>query len=265
MDINKIWKEYVDVRDEVGENDPRRINLRNTLLLYYMDIVKVVSSKQSSKIGYRYSADELESYGVEGLMKAIDSYDPSRNVKFKTFASIRVLGEILDFLRSNDFVPRSVRDRRKNIDTAIQENRDNGNNMTDMEVIQTCGFDYTKYIEDYRTYCPIGMLSIDSLSDKTESGDIINCIEDGRVKDVDHGILRKEFFAKIAGTGLTESEREIVNLHYYSGYGFCSIAKILDISVSTTISRHKSALSKMKDKVMRNPTFFKREIENYCH
>ena len=108
----KLWKAYAD------KPTPE---LREKIILEYAPLVKVVAGRLSMYLGYNVEYDDLVSYGIFGLIDAIDKFDAKKAVKFETYASLRIRGAILDQIRKMDWIPRTVRQRQKQITAAIKE------------------------------------------------------------------------------------------------------------------------------------------------
>ena len=107
-----LWKDYA----RLGTAD-----LREKLILEYAPLVKVVAGRLSMYLGYNVEYDDLVGYGIFGLIDAIDKYDHTKQNKFETYASLRIRGEILDQIRKMDWIPRTVRQKQKQIDAAMKE------------------------------------------------------------------------------------------------------------------------------------------------
>ena len=108
----KLWEEYAK------EKTPE---IRERLILEYAPLVKLVAGRLSMYLGYNVEYDDLVSYGIFGLIDAIDKFDSMKEVKFETYASLRIRGAILDQIRKLDWIPRTIRQRQKKIDTVIKE------------------------------------------------------------------------------------------------------------------------------------------------
>ena len=108
----KLWDSYMRNRTQ---------DIREKLILEYASLVKVVAGRLSMYLGYNVEYDDLVSYGIFGLIDAIDKFDNKKDVKFETYASLRIRGAILDQIRQMDWIPRTVRQKQKKIDTAIRE------------------------------------------------------------------------------------------------------------------------------------------------
>ena len=111
-DSKSLWLEYRRTRDKA---------LRDRLIVNYSPLVKYVAGRLGSGLPAHVDEADLVSYGLLGLMSAIDRYDPDRDIKFETYAIARIRGSIIDELRTLDWVPRSVRSRAREIERAIRE------------------------------------------------------------------------------------------------------------------------------------------------
>ena len=122
----KLWKEY--------ENS-KLPEIREKLILEYAPLVKLVAGRLSMYLGFNVEYDDLVGYGIFGLIDAIDKFDTLKDVKFETYASLRIRGAILDQIRKMDWIPRTIRDRQKKIDIAIKEvEAESGHVATDAEI-----------------------------------------------------------------------------------------------------------------------------------
>ena len=131
VDKEALWLEY--------QKKPTQ-QLREQLIIEYAQLVKLVAGRLSMYLGHNVEYDDLVSYGIFGLIDAIDKFDAAKNVKFETYASLRIRGAILDQIRKMDWIPRTVRQRQRKIDDAIKavEMR-TGKNATDEELALELG------------------------------------------------------------------------------------------------------------------------------
>ena len=112
VDKEKLWQEYIK------KPTPE---LREQLIIEYAQLVKLVAGRLSMYLGHNVEYEDLVSYGIFGLIDAIDKFDAEKNVKFETYASLRIRGAILDQIRKMDWIPRTVRQRQRKIDDAIKQ------------------------------------------------------------------------------------------------------------------------------------------------
>ena len=142
---NKLWTEY---------HKTKSADIREQLILEYAPLVKLVAGRLSMYLGFNVEYDDLVGYGIFGLIDAIDKFDLMKDVKFETYASLRIRGAILDQIRKMDWIPRTIRQRQKKIDAAIKEiERDGGHVATDAEI--AADGDYLDLLsKDYSTDMP---------------------------------------------------------------------------------------------------------------
>ena len=135
----KLWEDYARLKTP---------NLREKLILEYAPLVKVVAGRLSMYLGYNVEYEDLVSYGVFGLIDAIDKFDTNKEVKFETYASLRIRGAILDQIRKMDWIPRTIRQRQKQIDTAMKElEQRNGRPATDAELAAYMGISEDEFLD----------------------------------------------------------------------------------------------------------------------
>ncbi len=238
----RLWSDYSRTKSS---------ELREKLILEYAPLVKIVAGRLSMYLGYNVEYDDLVSYGIFGLIDAIDKYDLNKQNKFETYASLRIRGEILDQIRKMDWIPRTVRQRQKQIDTAIREIESlTGRNASDEEIAQKLGISQDEYC-DWQSQLKI--TNVVSLNEFMESGsDVPNArnssshfanpeerYEENELKEVLRDSLNL----------LTEKERRVIELYYYEDLTLKEISVILEVSESRVSQLHTKALIRMKDKM----------------
>src|SRR6267154_1637359 len=135
---------------------------KDKLIMEYAPLIKFIAQKIAVRLPSNIELDDLISSGVIGLMDAIEKYDSSRDNKFKTYAEFRIRGAILDELRAQDWVPRSVRDKAKLLDrTMIKLEADLGRNATEEEVAVKLGMNMEEFHDLVNQVRPVSLLSID--------------------------------------------------------------------------------------------------------
>ena len=135
----KLWEEYDRTKSSA---------VREKIILEYAPLVKMVAGRLSMYLGYNVEYEDLVSYGIFGLIDAIDKFDALKDVKFETYASLRIRGAILDQIRKMDWIPRTIRQKQKKIDTAIREIESRcGRSARDEEIAENLGISNDEYID----------------------------------------------------------------------------------------------------------------------
>ncbi len=235
----KLWEDYNRTKDD---------KLREQIIIEYVPLVKLVAGRLNMYLGYTVEYDDLVSYGVFGLIDAIDKFDFDKNIKFETYASLRIRGSILDQIRKMDWIPRSVRQKQKQLDAAVTAlEKEKGVNVSDQDVADRLGIT----LEEYRNWEGLANISnIASLDEFMEQG------TDGGVKEfrnttyiepedsVDSEEVKKMIMDALEL--LTEKEKKVVLLYYYEDLTLKEVAKVLEVSESRVSQLHSKALEKMK-------------------
>ena len=245
MDDNaklKLWKDYT------AKPTPE---LREKLILEYAPLVKLVAGRLSMYLGYNVEYDDLCGYGIFGLIDAIDKFDANKDVKFETYASLRIRGSILDQIRKMDWIPRTVRQRQKQISAAISEvEAATGKTATDEQIAMALGISDEEYAG---WQSQMNVTNLVSLDDFVEQG---SDVADNRglstqpARPEEH--LEQEELKQMIGEALnllTEKERTVVVLYYYEELTLKEISNVLEVSESRVSQLHTKALGKMKNKM----------------
>jgi len=235
----KLWEDYKRSKDD---------KLREQIIVEYVPLVKLVAGRLNMYLGYTVEYDDLVSYGVFGLIDAIDKFDFDKNIKFETYASLRIRGSILDQIRKMDWIPRSVRQKQKQLDAAITAlEKEKGVNVNEQDIADKLGIT----IEEYRNWESLSNISnIASLDEFMEQG------TEGSVKEfrnttyiepeesIDNDEVKKMIMDALQL--LTEKEKKVVLLYYYEDLTLKEVAKVLEVSESRISQLHSKALEKMK-------------------
>ena len=240
----KLWEEYDKTRSSA---------VMEKIILEYAPLVKMVAGRLSMYLGYNVEYEDLVSYGIFGLIDAIDKFDALKDVKFETYASLRIRGAILDQIRKMDWIPRTIRQKQKKIDTAIREIEARcGRSATDEEIAQNLGISNEEYV-DWQSQMKI--TNVISLNEFLEQGSEIpndnNFNRKAQFDEPEAVIERDELKRILAGALelLTEKERKVIVLYYYEDLTLKEISSILEVSESRTSQLHTRALQKMKSKL----------------
>ncbi len=237
-DKEKLWDEY--------RQKPTQA-LREQLIIEYSQLVNLVAGRLSMYLGHNVEYDDLVSYGIFGLIDAIDKFDLTKNVKFETYASLRIRGAILDQIRKMDWIPRTVRQRQKKMDDAIKQiEMRTGKTATDEELAKELGLTEDE-LGNWQSQLKVTNLV--SLNEFEESGTEpaidhrhahFSQPEDVVAEDE----LKKTLIESL--DLLTEKERKVIELYYYEEMTLKEISKILEVSESRVSQLHTKALVKMR-------------------
>lgn len=238
----KLWDDY----KRTGASQ-----IREKIILEYAPLVKLVAGRLSMYLGYNVEYDDLVSYGVFGLIDAIDKFDTLKDVKFETYASLRIRGAILDQIRKMDWIPRTVRQRQKQIDAAIRElETATGQAPTDEQIAEKLGITNDEFTDWQSQMKVTGVVSLEEF---TEAGSEIpndrygTSHFEGPEEALEKSEL-KQMLAEALET-LTEKENKVVLLYYYEDLTLKEIANILEVSESRVSQLHTKALQKLQKKL----------------
>lgn len=240
----KLWEDYASTKSP---------EIREKIILEYAPLVKVVAGRLSMYLGYNVEYEDLVSYGIFGLIDAIDKFDCLKDVKFETYASLRIRGAILDQIRKMDWIPRTIRQKQKRIDAAIKEiETQYGRSATDEEIAQILGITDDEYL-DWQSQMKI--TNVVSLNEFLEQGSEVSN-EAGSTKsaafDSPEEILERDELKKMLAQALellTEKERKVILLYYYEDLTLKEISNILEVSESRISQLHTRALQKMRGRM----------------
>jgi len=242
-DIQSLWLEFRRSGDKA---------LRDRLILTYAPLVKYVAGRLGSGLPAHVDEGDLVSYGLLGLISAIERYDPARDIKFETYAIVRIKGAIIDELRALDWVPRSVRSRAREIERAIAELEAKlGRAPNDDEIAGKIGISVDELDESLSDISRSSIAALDELWAVSGEGDqvsLLDTIEDTsgpRPADVlDETDLRETLADAIAR--LPEREKLVITLYYYEELTLREIGEVLGVTESRISQLHTKAVLRLK-------------------
>ena len=232
--------------------DPK---IRDAFVKQYAPLVKYVAGKVAMGMPHNVEFDDLVGFGVFGLIDAIGKFDPDKHVKFKTYAVTRIRGAIFDELRSIDWVPRSVRQKAREIEDTVQHLEASlGRSASDHEIAAEMGMN----IDDYhKAMVKVSGTSIMSLNDVWYTGDendkvsIVDSIESPHSLNPDI-IVEKDEIKKViveAINELPEKEKKVLVLYYYEDLTLKEIGKVLEVTESRISQLHTKAIMRLRAKL----------------
>ena len=240
---DRLWQNYSKTHSP---------EYRDQLILEYAQLVKLVAGRLSMYLGYNVEYDDLVGYGIFGLIDAIDKFDYGKNVKFETYASLRIRGAILDQIRKMDWIPRSLRQKQKKIDAAMSKiEAETGKAATDEEIAAELGISLDELNNWQGQAKMTNLVSLDEFTEEGTETAKMEAVGNARFEHPEEVVEKEELKKMIveALDTLTEKEREVVVLYYYEEMTLKEISMVLEVSESRVSQLHTKALNKMKLKL----------------
>lgn len=253
--LSKLWDKYAAAK--IKQEEEKTKSILNQLAGEYYPLVEEVAQRMSHNLK-DITSEECASYGVDGLYEAIDKFDRSMGIQFKTFAPHRIRGAILDNIRKADWVPRLVRQRNAVIERVRQNFfKENGHYPSEMEMADILNYSQEQFRILSKKSIPVGVASMFNKPKNSESEEFEEILNISHEKEEEpiRGMLREEMFKKLLGSDFTRFERRIVYLHYYQGLTMKEIAQTTGFSESRISQMHGEVLKRLQDKIERNPEY----------
>lgn len=227
--------------------------VREKIILEYAPLVKLVAGRLSMYLGYNVEYEDLVSYGIFGLIDAIDKFDCMKEVKFETYASLRIRGAILDQIRKMDWIPRTIRQKQKKIEAVIKAvEQTTGHSASEEEIARGLGISDSEYAEWQSQMKITGLVSLNEYMEQGSDipGDYGRYSASG-FEGPEERIEKQELSRVLeeALKVLTEKERKVITLYYYEELTLKEISNVLEVSESRVSQLHTRALQKMKPKM----------------
>ncbi|MHC5064185.1 MAG: FliA/WhiG family RNA polymerase sigma factor [Planctomycetota bacterium] len=238
--LKHIWKTYKRTKD---------INLRDVLIELHIPLVRVIAERLLQTLPKSIELDDLTSAGTFGLMDAIDGFDLSRGIKFKTYCTTRIRGSILDELRSQDWVPRLVRLKAHRLEKSLRALEGKlGRDPNAFEMAEAMEMSLAELNE---TVEESNAKAIFSLSEKWDDGDDdkemekVEILADKKGADPVQTIHQKDVLELIT-RNLTKKERLIIIMYYYEGLTMREIGEIMELTESRVCQIHSNVMGRLK-------------------
>ena len=243
-----LVKKYKDEPKKLTQED------KDKLIVEYSPLIKFIAQKIAVRLPSNIELDDLMSSGVIGLMDAIDKWDPTRDNKFKTYAEFRIRGAILDELRAQDWVPRSIRDKAKLLDkTMVALEADLGRIATDEEVAKALDVTIDEFHDLLNQVRPVSLLSIDDQPNfsNVDKKSILNILEGSKLSNPLNQLHMKTVKDVVtqAIEELPERQRLVLSLYYYEDLNLKEIGKVLRVTESRVSQLHAQAVSRLRNKL----------------
>ena len=245
--IKALWAEFKDT------GDPR---LRERLILHYSPLVKYVAGRVGVGLPPNIEQADLVSYGIFGLIDAIEKFDISRAIKFETYAISRIKGAIIDELRAIDWIPRSVRYKAREVEKAYAALEARLHRTpTEPEVAEELGIGLDELHTIFSQVSFVNVIALDELlnvgGERGDKVSLVDTLEDTRAEDPVAAFETEEtkyLLARAINT-LPEREKIVVTLYYYEGLTLAEIGQVLGVTESRICQMHTKAVLQMRSKL----------------
>ena len=245
-DASALWIRYKEDGDS---------SARDELILNYSPLVKYVAGRLAASLPQTVDTADLISYGIFGLIDAIEKFDLERAIKFETYAIARIKGAIIDELRAMDWVPRSVRSRAREIEAAYVTLENQLRRVpTDQEVAEHMGISLKEFQDILAKLSYTSVVSFEELwvgGERDENQNAIGSIRDDSAEDPVTIFESAEIKDILAGAidKLPERERTVIALYYYEGLTLKEIGQVLGVTESRVSQLHTKAVLRLRAKL----------------
>ena len=252
----EIAREAPHVSSLIKEDFSPVNTTRDNLVLEYSPLIKYIAQKIAARLPANIELDDLISSGVIGLMDAIEKYDETRDNKFKTYAEFRIRGAILDELRAQDWVPRSVREKAKMLERCYSKiEREQGRHANDEEICKELNISKEEFHDLLNEVRSVSLLSFDDISNfsKEDKRSLHGITNDGNSRtptpfsEVDTAYIKKLISDAIRD--LPEKQRLVLSLYYYEDLNLKEIGRVLDVTESRVSQLHTQAIIRLKGRL----------------
>ncbi len=244
-DIEQLWADYKANRNQ---------ETRDKLIVQYSPLVKYVAGRVGVGLPRNVEQADLTSFGVFGLIDAIEKFDPERGYKFETYAIARIKGAILDELRSIDWVPRSVRSKARNLERAMAKlESENHRAPTDKEVAEEMGVTEAQLQTTLSQISFVGVAALDEMLSGGERGESVtlgDTVADSREGPM--GVYEVEEMRQILAESINrmpEREKIVLTLYYYEGLTLAEIGRVLGVTESRVCQIHTKAVLQLRSRI----------------
>jgi RNA polymerase sigma factor FliA len=246
-EVAAAWEEY---------KSNNSTEARDRLILNYSPLVKYMAGRVAVGLPANIEQADLISYGIFGLIDAIDKYELSRGIKFETYAISRIRGAIIDELRAIDWVPRSVRFKAREIEKAYTalENRLK-RAPSDTEIADEMGISVDELNNIYTKLSTVSIVALDELmtaeGGKGDRLSLVETLEDTRATSPLEAFETQEMKGILTGVinRLPEREKIVITLYYYEGLTLAQIGRVLGVTESRVCQMHTKAVLALRGKI----------------
>ncbi|HET7523379.1 MAG TPA: RNA polymerase sigma factor WhiG [Acidimicrobiales bacterium] len=248
LDVDLLWVEYKQTGDT---------RIRDQLIVRYSPLVKFVAGRVSAGLPHSIDQSDLVSYGMFGLIDAIEKFDTDRQIKFETYAITRIKGAIIDELRSIDWVPRSVRAKARVVEQAYASLEASlGRAPSDEEVANELQISEGELQQIFGQISYIGIVALDEVisgggGDRGESatlGDTLADRGDGPMAAFEVEEMKQILAGAINRLG--DREKIVLSLYYYENLTLAQIGKVLGVTESRVCQIHTKAIMQLRGRLL---------------
>jgi len=245
-DEQVLWVEYKKAREP---------KLREYFIKKYALLVKYVAGKVAVGMPHNVEFDDLVSYGTFGLLDAIEKYDPTKEVKFKTYAMTRVRGGIFDELRNVDWIPRSIRQKAKQVEKIILELENRmGRTAEDEEIAHELDIDIDEFHDLMSKISGTSLISLNDVwhgNDENEEMVFVDTLESPEALNPDTIVEREEIKNMIVECikKLPDREKKVIVLYYYEDLTLKEIGEVLEVTESRVSQLHTKAIMRLRGRL----------------
>jgi len=247
-ELEALWTEFF--------NDKSNKKVRDTLIVQYIYLTRYVVGRIKVSLPPTFSIEDISSYGVEGLIDSIEKYSPNKGARFETYALMRIRGNIIDKIRSQDFLPRSARKKIKDVKQAQEHLRQKfGRQPSSTEIGELLGLEKEKVDQILAEDTTITSI-YDKKGSSEDSIEIIDTIQDTTSLSPQEELEEKDVKKELehALKKLPERERMIMVLYYHENMTLKEIGETIEVSESRVCQLHAQSIMKLKNILSENRT-----------
>lgn len=242
MTNDELWQIYSKTKDK---------QVRKKLIEKYIGLVKIVAGRMYNYYGSKVEYDDLVSFGVLGLIDSIEKFDINRNIKFETYAQIRIKGAIVDNIRKLDWIPRSLRKKSKEIQNEMLKLENKlGRTPSNVELAEHLNIPLKELEETLANTVNFNVTSLeDLLANKGE-----HVIDDEKDINIPEEVFEKKELKEILGDiidSLPTNQKTVISLYYYEELTYKEISKIMELSESRISQIHSKAILNIRNKLFK--------------
>ena len=256
-ELSSLWQQYI--------TDRSNKKIKDILIVQYIYLIKYVVGRIKVSLPDNVASEDISGFGVEGLINAIERFTPDKNARFETYAITRIRGAIIDRIREQDWVPRAVRKKQKEINAVSQlMQKELGRMPTDAEIAQKVGLTEEKFQEIMKNAHVGTVVSLNAAKDKQDQGiEIIDTLQDENqvtpLEKLEEKDSKKDLVKGLAR--LPERERMLLTLYYHENMTFAEIGAMMKISESRCCQLHAQAIMKLRNILTANTMTMRRIVE----